>query len=674
MGIQIVAAPLRITISSLPPSTIGANYNQTLTAAGGAPPFSWSLSSGTLPPGLTLDTNGIIRGSAKTAGTYAFAIRVADSAGSTISMSYSVTISGDVSIATSSLADALVGAPYTQPLQATGGTPPYTWYLTGGTLPDGIKLDQGAGTLGGTPSVVGSFSFTLRAVDSVNAFAERQFQITTAAGLIITTAPILPPGSVSLQYQQTLDAAGGKPPYIWSISSGGLPAGLTLSSASGTLAGQPSLAGSFQFTVDVTDSLSRKASKQFTLKVAAALLISSAPQLAPAFAGQAYSQTLTASGGTPPYLWSITAGGLPPGISFDAASAALSGVPVLAGSFSFTAQVMDSNSVTTSKQFAIAVTSNLLITTTSPLPGAVGGSPYTAALSATGGVPPYTWTVAAGTLPPGLTIDPGSNSVVGTPNTDGGFAFTLQVADSGGGSATADFTLGVTLPPPPSVSIVGLPDPANPADQPTFTVSLQNPYPLQLTGQIGMTFTPDAMIPIDDASVQFATGGRTATFTIPAGVTTAVFPTPQMALQTGTVAGAISLSLSIDSPGGETIATSTQSLHVTRAAPVTRSMLLVKTSGGFELHIAGYSTPRQLTQATVQLTPAAGANLQTTQLSIPLADLASNWYQSSAANLFGSQFTLILPFTIEGDTAGIDTVSVSLANDEGNSPMVSTKY
>ena len=72
---------------------------------------------------------------------------------------------------------------------------------------------------------------------------------------------MLAPATVGLQYAQPLDAAGGRPPYIWSISSGGLPAGITLNTATGALGGLPSAAGTFQFTVDVSDSLARKASK-----------------------------------------------------------------------------------------------------------------------------------------------------------------------------------------------------------------------------------------------------------------------------------------------------------------------------------------------------------------------------------------------------------------------------
>ena len=180
------------------------------------------------------------------------------------------------------------------------------------------------------------------------------------------------------------------------------------------------------------------------------------------------------------------------------------------------------------------------------------------------------------------------------------------MADASGGSATRDYTLTVSLPALSSVSMDGLPDPANAADQPAFSVSLAASYPVQLTGQIVMTFTADAAVAIDDPTVQFATGGRTVNFTIPAGSTTGVFSTGQMALQTGTVAGTITLNLSLQSAKGEVTATSARTLHVLRAAPVASMLRVVHTAAGFELHITGYSTPRQLTQAVVGLTPCGG--------------------------------------------------------------------
>jgi hypothetical protein len=196
---------------------------------------------------------------------------------------------------------------------------------------------------------------------------------------------------------------------------------------------------------------------------------------------------------------------------------------------------------------------------------------------------------------------------------------------------------------------------------------------VQLTGQIVASFAADADVAVDDAAIQFPTGGRTVNFTIPAGSTTAVFSTSQMALQTGTVAGTITLNLSLQSAKGEVTEDATRTLHVLRTAPVIRGLQVVRTSGGFEIRLTAYSTPRQVTQAVVQLTPTPGSNLQTTQLNIPLTDLAAAWYKSSASTAFGSQFALVLPFTIQGD-AGIDSVSVSLVNSQGSSSAVSGKF
>src|SRR5947209_16085661 len=93
----------------------------------------------------------------------------------------------------------------------------------------------------------------------------------------------------------------GRAPYVWSISSGGLPTGVSLDPSSGTLGGTPTNSGSFPFTVQVTDSVGRIATKQFSMTVAAILAISSAPSLPQGTAGASYAQTLAASGGSPPF-------------------------------------------------------------------------------------------------------------------------------------------------------------------------------------------------------------------------------------------------------------------------------------------------------------------------------------------------------------------------------------
>jgi Putative Ig domain len=170
---------------------------------------------------------------------------------------------------------------------------------------------------------------------------------------IATTA--LDFGTVDSAYSQTLLASGGTPSYSWSVTAGILPAGLSLA-ATGVLSGTPTAAGSFSFTVTVTDSGSPAQSRSAALSILvepAALTITST-SLATGTVGSAYSQTLLASGGTPSYNWSVTAGSLPAGLSL-AAGGVLSGTPTAAGSFSFTVTVTDSGSPAQSRSAALSI-------------------------------------------------------------------------------------------------------------------------------------------------------------------------------------------------------------------------------------------------------------------------------------------------------------------------------
>ncbi len=145
----------------------------------------------------------------------------------------------------------------------------------------------------------------------------------------------------------------------------------------------------------------------------------------------------------------------------------------------------------------------------------------------------------------------------------------------------------------------------NPAAQPTFNITLAAPYPIPLSGSLTLEFTPDAVSPADDPAIQFSAGGRTLNFTIPAGQTSA-FTTPP-AIQTGTVAGAIKLTLRLTAAGQDITPTPVPAVtvQVARSAPVLGTVQVVRTSGGFEVRVAGYSTPRQMTQAVFNFTAAA---------------------------------------------------------------------
>lgn len=177
-----------------------------------------------------------------------------------------------------------------------------------------------------------------------------------------------------------------------------------------------------------------------------ALAITTAAALPGGTVGVAYGQTLTATGGTAPYAWSVSAGTLPAGVTLSA-TGVLAGTPTAAGSFNFTVQVADNAAATATKALSLVVQPpSLVISSASPLPGGTVGASYQQALTVTGGSAPYSWSVIAGALPGGVTLNP-TGTLAGTPTTAGTNAFTLQVTDAATAAATKAFTL-IVLPPP----------------------------------------------------------------------------------------------------------------------------------------------------------------------------------------------------------------------------------
>jgi len=256
------ATPPAITTSSLPAANVGVAYSQSLAATGGTGPYSWSLSAGALPAGLSLSPAGVISGTPTATGTSNFTVKVSDSSSpvqsSTKALSLSVGSSmSSVTITTTSpLPAAKIGVAYSKSLAATGGTSPYTWSLASGTLPAGLSLSSG-GVISGTATTAGTSTFTVRATDasSPSQSATKTLSMTVIVPLKVTTTSPLPAARAGVAYSATLAAKGGTAPYVWSLSAGTLPAGLTLSKA-GVVSGTPTTAGTFSFTAKVSDSTS----------------------------------------------------------------------------------------------------------------------------------------------------------------------------------------------------------------------------------------------------------------------------------------------------------------------------------------------------------------------------------------------------------------------------------
>jgi hypothetical protein len=293
------AATLSVSTATLSAGYIGVTYSQALAAAGGSTPYTWSKKSGTIPPGLTLSSTGVISGTPTTAGSSSFTVQVKDSKSATATKSLAITVNAALSVTTTSLTAGSTGTAYSQALAASGGRTPYTWSVTSGSLPAGLTLSS-AGVLSGTPTTAGSSSFTVQAMDANSKTATRALTLTINAAPGISTST-LPDGFAGTAYSQTLAATGGKTPYTWARTAGALPTGLTLSTA-GVISGTPTAAGSSSFTVQVKDAKNATAAKSLSITVYTALSVSTA-SLPAGVVGSAYSQTLAAAGGKTPYTW-----------------------------------------------------------------------------------------------------------------------------------------------------------------------------------------------------------------------------------------------------------------------------------------------------------------------------------------------------------------------------------
>jgi hypothetical protein len=434
--------PPEIDEVTLPPGVVGTAYSQTLTASGGDGSFDWEVTSGDVPPGLTLDAaTGEIGGTPTTAGQFDFEVTVT-SAEMSDAADFSIQILDALEITTASdLPTAIVGEPYAFNLEATGGAGGYTWSVAVGATPAGVTLGAD-GSLTGTPTTVEEAVFTAEVTSIDGQVTDREFTLSVQEGLGITTTS-LPNGVIGEAYSQTLGATGNRGPVTWSVSDGDLPDGLALDPGTGAIDGTPTAIGSFTFEVTARDD-EDAATASYTVGIFDPLTISTPEELPNAIVGEAYTFQMEASGGDGSYSWSIVGGALADGLG-------LTGEGEIAGTTTevelalVTIEVTSGDGQTTNSTFGLWSLERLVITTES-LPDGEAGVAYSATLTAVGGADPYTWAVSEGDLPDGLTLDGETGEISGTPAGGGESAFTVQVVGAEGETATAEFTLTVRVP------------------------------------------------------------------------------------------------------------------------------------------------------------------------------------------------------------------------------------
>ncbi|WP_375433283.1 fibronectin type III domain-containing protein [uncultured Friedmanniella sp.] len=247
-----------------PPSgEVGVAYSRQLTVTDGTAPFVWSVSAGTLPAGLTLSSTGLLSGTPTVAGTSTFTVQVTDSSGSTATRAVSLVVEAALAQTLSPVAGE-VGVAYSYQPVRTGGVAPYTWAVSAGTLPAGLSLNPSTGLISGTPTTPGTSTVTVAVTDSLAQVVNKTASVVIAAAPTLTSSP--PAGQSGEPYTYTFVATGGTGPFTYSVVTGALPNGFTLTSA-GVLSGSTSVVANTSFTVQVVDAFGLVATRAVTLVI-----------------------------------------------------------------------------------------------------------------------------------------------------------------------------------------------------------------------------------------------------------------------------------------------------------------------------------------------------------------------------------------------------------------------
>jgi hypothetical protein len=347
------AAAYKVAKDPAPPSgQVGVAYSFTFTTTGGTAPHSFAVVAGSLPPGLSLSSGGVLSGRPTQAGAFSFYVEAVDSATPTparTQVKFTIDISTKLTVTTGSLPPATRGTPYSVQLTATGGSVS-SWTVKSGTLPPGITLSNG-GLLSGTPTLEGSSTFVVLASGGGKSDTKTLTLDVTRPLSLSTSA--LPPLIVGKQFTAQLDAGGGSGSYSYAVAAGTLPTGLALDTSTGVITGVPRRPGTFVATITLSTSGGATANQPLKLTVKAQLGFATT-SLPGGKVGRAYSSQIVVRGGIAPV--SLTSTSLfPPGVTLNGETGKLSGKPRVPGTYRVIVTLKDSYGGTASKRFTILI-------------------------------------------------------------------------------------------------------------------------------------------------------------------------------------------------------------------------------------------------------------------------------------------------------------------------------
>ena len=486
LNIAIAAAPAIAFTGAMPATaTYNLAYAGSASATGGAGALTYSLNSGALPAGLSLNpVTGAVTGTITAAGNFSFTVKAADAFGDSAAQGYQIVVNQPLLTVTpvvGSLPFAVAGQPYSQTLTGAGGTGTgYSWAIYG--LSDGFTYSANGATLtiNGPATSAGTVNFTATVTDSAgNSSGGLPYSIPVYGQVTLPSSnPATLPSAATIgaAYSGTVAASGGSGNYAWTVT--GQSGGLTASSSGGTLTigGTPTSTGTVSFSVSVKDTTTGLTAGPYTYIIAAhnaiTLPSSNPATLGPADAAAPYAGTVAVSGGSGNLAWTVT--GLPSdGLNYTANGGTLtvSGTPGTAAKVTFTAKVTDTATNISAGPYTYTVTVYNTLTLPAPNPASLGpgdaGSGYNGTISVAGGSGNYSWTVTG--LSDGLSYSPSGAilAIGGMPASAAAVSFNVTVTDTstnitaGPDAYTITVYGGLVLPAPdpatlPSVGYTGV--------------------------------------------------------------------------------------------------------------------------------------------------------------------------------------------------------------------------
>ena len=423
-----VAGLPSINSSTTAAGTVGTPFTYTITATGS--PTSFTASP--LPAGLSLDAStGAITGTPTTAAVTVVTLTATNATGTSLPATLTITIAASTVvpvITSATTAPGTVNAAFTYDIVATGLPSSYA----ASPLPAGLAVDTTTGIISGTPTASGVTVVSMTATNGIGTSLPVTLTITVAAAgaVPVITSATTAPGTVGTAFVTYFITATGLPT---SFAATGLPPGLTLNLATGAINGTPTAPGVSVVSLTATNGTGTSLPATLTITVASAgsAPVITSPTTAPGTVGTVFITYLITATGLPT---SYTATGLPPGLTLDALTGEITGTPTTAGTYAVTITATNATGTGPATLTITVAAAAVAPIITSPVtaPGTVGTPFPIYVITATG--LPTTYTATG--LPPGLTLNPLTGEITGTPTASGSFVVTITATNSAGTTST----------------------------------------------------------------------------------------------------------------------------------------------------------------------------------------------------------------------------------------------